>query len=494
MHEQSLADLRQEAKALGIKSVTTYRKAQLIALINEKKGSSAPAAKEGSASLEQEEKRTAPKKKPAVKKAEAPKKADYTDGETEIAVITDTKRNEEYKQRKHHENAEAESSAAPHGETADCEGVLEVMPDGYGFLRCENYLPGSDDIYVSNTLIRKFCLKTGDLINGKAKQAREAERYKALVYINSINNDGIEACLKRVPFEKLTPVYPNERFRLESPGKISDLSIRVLDLVAPIGKGQRGLIVAPPKAGKTTFLKALANSIIENNDKIKLIVLLIDERPEEVTDMQRSVKGEVIYSTFDELPEHHARVAEMALARAQRLCEHKEDVVILMDSLTRLARAYNLIIPNSGRTLSGGIDPAALYKPKHFFGNARNIEEGGSITIIASALVETGSRMDDVIYEEFKGTGNMEMHLSRELAEKRIFPAIDIEKSSTRKEELLFTPEEMECSYNLRKMITQSSIAENTENILSMIKKTSSNKEFALRFKEWLKIMDGKKL
>lgn len=463
MQRKSLTELRQLAKELGIKSITKYKKAELILLIEEKQ-------------KEEQDKKTVNPEISAEKEVFS---------ETKKAIEENTCAEES---DQHEEKKDNWSDAW------DCEGVLEVMPDGYGFLRCENYLPGNDDIYVGNTHIRKFALKTGDLIKGKTKQAREGERYKALIYINEINGDSIAACLHRKPFEKLTPIYPNERLYLESPNKISDPTVRMLDLIAPIGKGQRGMIVAPPKAGKTTFLKKLANSIIDNNENIKLIVLLIDERPEEVTDMKRSVRGEVIYSTFDEQPEHHARVAEMVLERAQRLCEHKEDVVIIMDSITRLARAYNLIIPTSGRTLSGGIDPAALYKPKHFFGSARNIEEGGSITIIASALVETGSRMDDVIYEEFKGTGNMEVHLSRELAEKHIFPAIDIEKSSTRKEELLFTKEELEGSCSLRKLVRSGTLAENTEHILSMLKKTSNNKEFLIRLKDWLKIMDGKKI
>lgn len=478
MEDKSLKELRIIAKELGIKSVTTYKKAELISLIEK-------AQKDG-------DKASTPKS-PAKSKTKVSK----TDKAEEKSVEAEES-SEPEESSETQENGEAEESSKPpetvvKQDTKDCEGVLELIPDGYGFLRCENYLPGNDDIYVSNTYIRKFGLKTGDLIKGKTKQAREGDRYRALIYINEINGGGIAECLHRTSFEKLTPIYPNERLYLEAPGKISDPTVRILDLIAPIGKGQRGLIVAPPKAGKTTFLKKLANSITENNENIELFVLLIDERPEEVTDMKRSVNGEVIYSTFDELPEHHTRVAEMMLERAQRLCEHKKDVVIIMDSITRLARAYNLTIPSSGRTLSGGIDPSALYKPKHFFGSARNIEEGGSITIIASALVETGSRMDDVIYEEFKGTGNMEIHLSRELAEKRIFPAIDIEKSSTRKEELLFTPEEMEGSYSLRKLIHSGTLADNTEHVLSMLKKTGSNKEFLFKLKDWLRIMDGKK-
>jgi len=322
------------------------------------------------------------------------------------------------------------------------EGVLEVLPDGYGFLRNENYLPGAKDIYVSPSQIRRFSLKTGDKIRGKGRIPKEGEKFQALLYVQSVNGDPPEVAAKRTPFEQLTPIYPNERITLETSPK--ELSTRLIDLIAPIGKGQRGMIVSPPKAGKTILLQKIANSITTNYPDIELIVLLIDERPEEVTDMQRSIKGEVVYSTFDKVPEHHIKVAEMVLERAQRLVEHKKDVVILLDSITRLARAYNLTIPPTGRTLSGGLDPGALHSPKRFFGSARNIENGGSLTIIATALVDTGSRMDDVIYEEFKGTGNMEIHLDRKLSEKRIFPAIDINKSGTRREELLLSQKELE--------------------------------------------------
>lgn len=476
-NKATLSELKEAAKALGIKSVSKYKKAELIELIQ----SEAESNKQKTPSR----KTACIKKKVQKIKAESEPQGVNEENSADLPEQTDTPSETEEK-----ETQEKKDGFEAAG---DCEGVLEVLSEGYGFLRCENYLTGSDDVYVSNVYIRKFGLKTGDLIKGKTKQPREGEKFRALIYINEVNGDNIGVCMHRTPFEKLTPIYPNERLYLESDVGGADDTVRLLDLIAPIGKGQRGLIVAPPKAGKTTFLKNLANSITENNDNIKLIVLLIDERPEEVTDMQRSVKGEVIYSTFDEMPEHHTRVAEMVLERAQRLCEHKQDVVIIMDSITRLARAYNLTIPSSGRTLSGGIDPAALYKPKHFFGSARNIEEGGSITIIASALVDTGSRMDDVIYEEFKGTGNMEVHLSRELAQRRIFPAIDIEKSSTRKEELLFTREEMTCSYNIRNLVHTGALADSTENILTMIRKTATNKEFLEKLPDWLKLMDRKK-
>lgn len=355
-------------------------------------------------------------------------------------------------------------------------GVLEVVPDGFGFLRCENYLSGSDDVYVSPSQIRRFRLRTGDYIEGNARIKRENERFAALLYVQSVNGCSPEEAARRAPFDTLTPVYPNERLRMETTQ--NRFAMRLTDLIAPIGKGQRGMIVAPPKAGKTTLLKELANSISRNHPEVKLIVLLIDERPEEVTDMCRSTQAEVIYSTFDELPEHHVKVAEMVLERAQRLVEHKKDVVILLDSITRLARAYNLTIPPSGRTLSGGLDPGALHKPKRFFGAARNIENGGSLTILATALIETGSRMDDVIYEEFKGTGNMELHLDRKLSEKRVFPAVDLYKSGTRKEELLLTQPELECAWLIRKAFANQPTAEVTEQILSHLVSTRSNEEF----------------
>ena len=368
------------------------------------------------------------------------------------------------------------------GECGDCEGVLEVLPDGYGFLRSDNYLPGNKDIYVSIAQIRRFGLRTGDLVTGKTRPSKEGERFLALLYITAINGIDPEEAMKRKPFEELVPIYPNERLTLEyddgTGAKDQNLAIRLVDLIAPIGKGQRGLIVSQPKSGKTTLLKNIANGITNNYPDVTLIVLLIDERPEEVTDMQRSIKGEVVYSTFDELPEHHTKTAEMLLERAKRLVEMGKDVVILLDSLTRLARAYNLTIPPTGRTLSGGIDPGALHSPKRFFGSARNIENGGSLTIIATALVDTGSRMDDVIFEEFKGTGNMEIHLDRRLSEKRIFPAIDLAKSGTRKEELLLTPSELEGTWGIRKLLSNADNAEATENLINMIVKTSSNKEF----------------
>ena len=375
------------------------------------------------------------------------------------------------------------------GECGDCEGVLEVLPDGYGFLRSDNYLPGNKDIYVSIAQIRRFGLRTGDLVTGKTRPSKEGERFLALLYITAINGIDPEEAMKRKPFEELVPIYPNERLTLEyddgTGAKDQNLAIRLVDLIAPIGKGQRGLIVSQPKSGKTTLLKNIANGITNNYPDVTLIVLLIDERPEEVTDMQRSIKGEVLYSTFDELPEHHTRVAEMAQERAMRLVEQGKDVVVLIDSITRLTRAYNITIPATGKTLSGGMDPGALHKPKRFFGAARNIETGGSLTIIATALIETGSRMDDIVYEEFKGTGNMEIHLDRKLSEKRIFPAIDIYKSGTRREELLLSPDERDAVYIIRKMLGNGNPAEITEQLIAMLEKTENNKEFVAKIRAW---------
>ena len=370
-------------------------------------------------------------------------------------------------------------------EPEDAVGILEVLADGFGFLRCENYLSGAQDIYVSPVQIRRFNLKTGDMISCKVRPCREGERFRALIYVNSVNGDGVDVAIKRKPFDQLVPIYPDSRLKLETTRQ--ETATRLIDLIAPIGKGQRGMIVAPPKAGKTVLIKKIANAITTNYKDVELIVLLIDERPEEVTDMQRSIKGEVIYSTFDELPEHHIRVAEMVLERAQRLVEHKKDVVILLDSITRLARAYNLTIPASGRTLSGGLDPAALHKPKKFFGAARNIENGGSLTILATALIETGSRMDDVILEEFKGTGNMELHLDRKLSEKRIFPAIDINKSGTRREELLLSQNEWEAVMSIRRSMSRQDNMDIAESLLNLLITTKDNDEFVEKIKKTMK-------
>lgn len=365
------------------------------------------------------------------------------------------------------------------------EGILEVLPDGYGFLRGDNYLPSPKDVYISPVQIRRFKLDTGDMIKGISRSPKEGEKFPALIFVGEVNGEAPENAFKRKTFDDLIPIYPQERLRLETTP--NEYAMRLIDLMSPIGKGQRGMIVAPPKVGKTTLLKKIANSITTNNPEVELIVLLIDERPEEVTDMKRSIQGEVIYSTFDELPEHHVKVAEMVLERAKRLTEQKKDVVILLDSITRLARAYNLVIPSSGRTLSGGFDPSALHKPKKFFGAARNIENGGSLTILASALVETGSRMDEVIFEEFKGTGNMEVHLDRKLSEKRIFPAIDINKSGTRKEDLLLSPKELETVFALRKAMSSMSVTEVTEQLITQLTATKTNEDFLTRMEFFLR-------
>ena len=383
-------------------------------------------------------------------------------------------------------NREQEDSYKPNNENDQiAEGILEVMPDGYGFLRGDNYLSTNKDVYISPIQIRRFHLNTGDRIEGVMRNPKEGEKFPALIYVGKVNGEHPEKAMRRVPFDDLTPIYPNQRLKLET--STCDYTMRIMDLLSPIGKGQRGMIVAPPKAGKTTILKQIANSITKNNPEVELIVLLIDERPEEVTDMKRSIRGDVIYSTFDELPEHHIKVAEMVLERAKRLTEQKKDVIILLDSITRLARAYNLTVPSSGKTLSGGFDPAALHKPKRFFGAARNTEDAGSLTILATALVDTGSRMDDVIYEEFKGTGNMEVHLDRNLSERRIFPAIDINKSGTRREDLLLAPEEYLPVMSLRKSMSRMNNLDMTEKIMSLIAETKSNSEFIQKINSILK-------
>ena len=358
-------------------------------------------------------------------------------------------------------------------------GILEVMPDGYGFIRCENYLPGENDVYVSPSQIRKFNLKTGDIVAGNTRVKTQQEKFSALLYVSSVNGYHPGVAQKRKNFEDLTPIFPNRRIRLERPG--CSVAMRIVDLVSPIGKGQRGMIVSQPKAGKTTLLKEIAKSVTKGNPDMHLIILLIDERPEEVTDIKEAIVGEnveVIYSTFDELPEHHKRVSEMVIERAKRLVEHGKDVMILLDSITRLARAYNLTVPPSGRTLSGGLAPAALHMPKRFFGAARNMREGGSLTILATALVDTGSKMDDVVFEEFKGTGNMELVLDRKLSEKRVFPAIDIVKSGTRRDDLLLEPEEQEAVEIMRKAINGMRTDEAVENILNMFARTRNNQEY----------------
>ena len=448
----SLATLKDLAKARGLKGVSTLRKPELIERMLQED------------QLENEENNKKAEKKESDKKAEEEehKKAENESSQSHVAA----------------ENVQLDS-----GEKAN--GILEVLPDGYGFIRCENYMPGENDIYVSPSQIRRFNLKTGDIIRGNIRIKTQGEKFSALLYVTSINGFHPSEGQRRYNFEDMTPVFPNERLRMERPG--GTVAMRIVDLISPIGKGQRGMIVSPPKAGKTTLLKDVAKSILKNNPDMHLIILLIDERPEEVTDIKEAIRGnnvEVIYSTFDELPEHHKRVSEMVVERARRLVEHKKDVTILLDSITRLARAYNLIIPPSGRTLSGGLDPAALHMPKRFFGAARNMREGGSLTILATALVDTGSKMDDVIYEEFKGTGNMELVLDRKLQEKRVFPAIDIQKSGTRREDLLLTKEEQEAVYIMRKALNGMKSEDAVEQILNMFARTRNNEEFVQTVKK----------
>lgn len=430
-----------------------------------------------------------PKKEPAEEVQSDSTEEETVDTHTEGSSITGANQPEQENQqeydkkvayaRKHYNTSNpAIPELLSSSDVGNVEGVLEILPDGYGFLRCENYMPGNKDIYISQSQIRRFSLKTGDLVSGKTRRSKDGDKFRALLYVTAVNGQDPERAPLRRPFEDLTPIYPNKRITLENKKYSKDLATRIIDLVSPIGKGQRGLIVSPPKAGKTTLLKKIADSISTNYPEVYLIVLLIDERPEEVTDMQRSIDGDIVYSTFDELPDHHIKVAEMVLERAQRLVEHGRDVVVLLDSITRLARAYNQVVPSTGRILSGGLDSSALHKPKRFFGSARNIEEGGSMTIIATALVETGSRMDDVIYEEFKGTGNMEIHLDRKLSEKRIFPAVDLYKSGTRREDLLMNQKELEGVWAIRKNLSEGRPDQIMEIIINDLMRTNSNNEF----------------
>lgn len=464
-----------------------------------KKRASKKKAEETEAEVLVEEK---PKKKVEKKATKTTKKTkEEKEGEDESVVAEEAKPEEseaeeakdmaeeqaEEREEKVDEKTEAKTEEnAEEKPRPEVTGILDIAEDGgFGFLRFDNFLTSDRDIYVSPTQIRRFNLKTGDKICGISRLPNQGERFGALLYVNSVNDQEPGEAIRRPDFSSLTPIFPNKRLSMEVSAK--DLSTRLIDLIAPVGKGQRGLIVAPPKAGKTTLLKRIANSIETNHPDVSLIVLLVDERPEEVTDMKRSLtSGEVIYSTFDERPQHHVKVAEMVLARAQRMAEHKQDVVILLDSITRLARAYNLVEQPSGRTLTGGLDPNALYKPKKFFGAARNIEEGGSITILATALVETGSRMDDVIYEEFKGTGNMELHLDRRLSEKRIFPAIDLNRSGTRREDLLMDQEEMEAIWAMRRAMSNMQNQDITETIIDNLAHTSNNKNFVQIIKKVL--------
>jgi transcription termination factor Rho len=445
-----LSELKELAKSKGIHDAYKYKKDELILKLNEIESDSNDESKE------------------TINDLKIPEDKKETEQEMELPdKIVE----------------EIESSGT---EALKVTGILETHSDGYGFLRTNNYLTSDDDVYISPSQIRRFHMQTGDKISGITRPPKQGEKFKALLYVKEINDQNPELARNRKEFDTLIPVYPDQRIKLEiSP---IDIAMRIIDLIAPIGRGQRGMIVAPPKAGKTTILKNIANSIAENYPEIEIIMLLIDERPEEVTDMKRNVKGDVVYSTFDELPKNHIKVAEMVLERAKRLVEHGKDVVILLDSITRLARAYNLTITPTGRTLSGGLDPGALYGPKRFFGAARNIENGGSLTILASALIETGSRMDDLIFEEFKGTGNMEIHLDRKLSEKRVFPAIDINKSGTRREELLLNNEEMQTIWQLRKAMSNFSTADVTERIIEGLIRTKTNDEFVKQAAQILNI------
>lgn len=534
LNNQTLAQLRQTAKELNIKSVTKYKKAELIEQIKEHANK---LKSNDTDQLKQDNKREhsngEPEKTYSMKKEEKntqiddEKKNDNTENVKQIAYKSEN-RNNKYENKNYTKNNNQantnnqrnynkfqkndakqqnnenklsnndiktqknnnikgnytpkvveESKIINEFNTSkedEVIGVLEILPDGFGFLRGSNYLSTENDVYVSPSQIRRFNMKTGDKVRGITRHPKTGEKFRALLFVQKINDEDPETAIQRKAFETLTPIYPQERLTLEK--QPNEISTRLIDLISPIGKGQRGLIVAPPKAGKTILLKSIANSIVKNYPDVELIVLLIDERPEEVTDMKESIDADVIYSTFDQVSSHHVKVAEMVLNRAQRLVEHGKDVVILLDSITRLARAYNLTISPTGRTLSGGLDPGALHGPKKFFGAARNIRQGGSLTILATALVETGSRMDDVIFEEFKGTGNMELNLDRKLAEKRIFPAVDIYKSGTRREDLLLTDKEKTALWKLRKEMSNSSILEVTDNVLEALKRTKTNEEF----------------
>ena len=534
LNNQTLAQLRQTAKELNIKSVTKYKKAELIEQIKEHANK---LKSNDTDQLKQDNKRERsngePEKTYSMKKEEKntqiddEKRNDNTENVKQIAYKSEN-RNNKYENKNYTKNNNQantnnqrnynkfqkndakqqnnenklsnndiktqknnnikgnytpkvveESKIINEFNTSkedEVIGVLEILPDGFGFLRVSNYLSTENDVYVSPSQIRRFNMKTGDKVRGITRHPKTGEKFRALLFVQKINDEDPETAIQRKAFETLTPIYPQERLTLEK--QPNEISTRLIDLISPIGKGQRGLIVAPPKAGKTILLKSIANSIVKNYPDVELIVLLIDERPEEVTDMKESIDADVIYSTFDQVSSHHVKVAEMVLNRAQRLVEHGKDVVILLDSITRLARAYNLTISPTGRTLSGGLDPGALHGPKKFFGAARNIRQGGSLTILATALVETGSRMDDVIFEEFKGTGNMELNLDRKLAEKRIFPAVDIYKSGTRREDLLLTDKEKTALWKLRKEMSNSSILEVTDNVLEALKRTKTNEEF----------------
>ena len=488
MENYTLVELRQMAKEKGIKNVSKLKKDELLDLLFSNNSSNIDDKKEDN--VTEDDKLANVNETSNLKETVRKNDDEIYDIEKNKDSISYVRNSENTDNSIKNNNATTRIEGGYKLTNEDdqiVEGILEVLPDGYGFLRGKNYLSSPKDVYISSVQIRRFRLDKGDKIKGIARvpQDTEKDKFPALIFVGEVNGESPEKAYRRKKFDDLIPIHPNERIRLETTP--NEYAMRIIDLISPIGKGQRGMIVAPPKVGKTTLIKKIANSISINNPEVELIVLLIDERPEEVTDMTRSIKGDVIYSTFDELPEHHVKVAEMVLERAKRLTEQGKDVVILLDSITRLARAYNLVIPSSGRTLSGGLDPSALHKPKKFFGAARNIENGGSLTILATALIETGSRMDDVIFEEFKGTGNMEVHLDKKLSEKRIFPAIDINKSGTRREELLLTQKELETVFALRKAMSSMSISDVTEELIDEMVSTKNNEEFIEKMSIFLK-------
>ena len=489
MENYTLVELRQMAKEKGIKNVSKLKKDELLDLLFSNNSSNIDDKKEDN--LTEDNKLANVNETSNLKETVRKNDDEIYDIEKNKDSISYVRNSENTDNSIKNNNTPSTRIEGGYKLTNEddqiVEGILEVLPDGYGFLRGKNYLSSPKDVYISSVQIRRFRLDKGDKIKGIARvpQDTEKDKFPALIFVGEVNGESPEKAYRRKKFDDLIPIYPNERIRLETTP--NEYAMRIIDLISPIGKGQRGMIVAPPKVGKTTLIKKIANSISINNPEVELIVLLIDERPEEVTDMTRSIKGDVIYSTFDELPEHHVKVAEMVLERAKRLTEQGKNVVILLDSITRLARAYNLVIPSSGRTLSGGLDPSALHKPKKFFGAARNIENGGSLTILATDLIETGSRMDDVIFEEFKGTGNMEVHLDKKLSEKRIFPAIDINKSGTRREELLLTQKELETVFALRKAMSSMSISDVTEELIDEMVSTKNNEEFIEKMSIFLK-------
>jgi len=496
--KMSLVELRIEGRRLGLKNVTTYKKQELLEKIleleKENSGNSTAAEEtESGGSNKKTVKKTLKDnkteaeeekgKRPAHAKSVARSSNNNNNSSNNTGNNSSNSGNNNNNRNDQNNTQPSDMEQLDSGEVR--EGILEVMQEGYGFIRCDNYLPGDEDVYVSPALIRKYHLRTGDILKGNVRVRNQNEKFGALLYIRNVNGVNPDRIIRRVKFEQLTPIFPNERIRLEMQG--GPVSMRMMDLISPIGKGQRGMIVSQPKTGKTTLLKQVAKAVKTNHPKMHLIVLLIDERPEEVTDIKESIMGhnvDVIYSTFDELPENHKRVSEMVIERAKRLVEHGEDVMILLDSITRLARAYNLTVQPSGRTLSGGLDPAALHMPKRFFGAARNMREGGSLTILATALVDTGSKMDDVVFEEFKGTGNMEIVLDRKLSEKRVFPAIDLPKSSTRRDDLLLTQDEIEANFLIRKAFNGNRADEAVERIIDTFRRTKSNMEFIQTIKK----------